>query len=195
MRGRRFSDADLAYICANFTTLETLCAGRAETPREVRALIAERQLPGPSYVLEDGTGMFPPDYFRLLDEAGEVARLREHFGERHRAARARHAPADELEDDWNAYLDGIYGVCLVDVTPEAMVRKTALVSSLCELLMLPRPGSAGWRRELRDNADELDALERDFAPDFDRGPEQERPPTRDLVVLAARERFPEVFDE
>src|SRR5438093_6956706 len=149
MSGRRFSDADLAYIHREYRTLEDLCAGRSESPAEVSALIDERKLPGPSYVLDDGTPMFPPDYFRLLDEAGGVARLREHFAERHRAAGARHAPADELEDDWNAYLDGTYGICLSEVTPEGMVRKTAIVSSLCELLMLPRPGNAGWRRDLR----------------------------------------------
>ena len=104
MRPRQFD------LRREYRTLEDLCAGRSESPAEVSALIDERKLPGPSYVLDDGTPMFPPDYFRLLDEAGGVARLREHFAERHRAAGARHAPADELEDDWNAYLDGTYGI-------------------------------------------------------------------------------------
>jgi Family of unknown function (DUF6058) len=79
------------------------------------------------------------------------------------------------------------------VTPEAIVRKTALVASLCELLMLPRPRNADWRRALREQVDELDALEREFSPDHDRSDEHERPPTRDLLIGAARERYPDVF--
>jgi hypothetical protein len=39
----------------------------------------------------------------------------------------------------------------------------------------------------------LDELERDFAPDYDRR-RFDRPPTRDLLVAAPRERFPEVFE-
>ena len=74
------------------------------------------------------------------------------------------------------------------------MRKNALVASLSELLMLPRPGSADWRKALREQVEELDALERDFAPDWDRGEEQERPPTRDLLIAAARERYPELFE-
>src|SRR5439155_25657236 len=81
----RFSDADLAYIRANYLTLDDLCAGRAEPPDQVRDLIEQRLLPRPSYVLDDGTGMFPADYFRLADEAGAES-LRAHFAARHRAA-------------------------------------------------------------------------------------------------------------
>ena len=153
-----------------------------------------RRLPRPSYVLDDGTEMFPTDYFRLVDEARGVDALPGHFAARHDAAtRARWNVADELERDWQAYLDGTYGMCLREVTPEAIVRKTALVSSLCELLMLPRPRNPEWRRALRDQVDELDRLEREFAPDYDRGGEHDRPPTRDLLIDAARGRYPDVF--
>jgi hypothetical protein len=190
------SSADLAYLTANYVTLEELCAERAETPEEVAALIESRRLPQPSYVLEDGTGMFPVDYFRLVDEAGGIEALEGHFAARHRAATfARAAAARELERDWQWYLDGIWGICLRDVTPEEIVRKNALVSSLSELLMLPRPGSAEWRESLRTQVDELDTIEREFAPDWDRGPAQERPPTRDLLIGAARRRYPELFAE
>jgi hypothetical protein len=65
-----FTDADLAYIRANYLTLDQLCTERVETPSEVRRRIDEGLLPRPSYVLDNGTEMFPSDYFRLADEAG-----------------------------------------------------------------------------------------------------------------------------
>jgi hypothetical protein len=189
-----FTPADLAYIRANYLTLDELCKDRPDSPDAVEALIAARRLPRPSYVLDDGTGMFPPDYFRLVDKAGGVEALHAHFATRHReATRAQGAAADELERDWDAYLDGIYGICLRELTPESIVRKTALVSSLSELLTLPRPRNAEWRQELRRQVDELDGLEREFAPDYDRSDEHDRPPTRDLLIRAARERYPDVF--
>ena len=188
--------ADRTYIAANYVTLEELCAARTETPAEIAALIEERRLPRPSYVLEDGTGMFPADYFRLVDDAGGIEALEGHFAGRHRQATlARAAAAQELERDWEMYLDGTWGICLNDVTPETIVRKNTLVASLSELLMLPRPDSEDWRVSLREQVDELDGLERDFAPDWDRGEAQERPPTRDLLLTEARERYPELFAE
>jgi Family of unknown function (DUF6058) len=186
--------ADVAYLTANYVTLEELCAERQETSDEINALIAERRLPQPSYLLEDGTGMFPADYFRLVDEAGGIEALEAHFATRHReATSARDAAAKELERDWQMYLDGTWGICLHDVTPETIVRKNTLVWSLSELLMCPRPGSADWRQSVREHVDELDALEREFAPDWDRGEAQERPPTRDLLIAGARGRYPELF--
>jgi hypothetical protein len=194
MRQAKFTEADLDYLSANYLTLEALCADRSESAAEVEALIDHGRLPRPSYVLEDGTGMFPPDYFRLVDEAGGVDKLNEQFAARHRAASlAHHADPDELRRDWDAYLNGIYGICLREVTPEAIVRKTVLVSSLCELLMLPRPRNPEWQRELREQTEELDALEREFAPDYDRSDDEDRPPTRDLLINTARERYPDVF--
>jgi hypothetical protein len=190
----RFSEADDVYIRANYMTLNELCSGRAETPEQVEALIEQGLLPQPSYVLDGGTAMFPADYFRLVDEAGGARKLREHFAERHRAATAAtRAASDDLGQDWEGYMGGVYGVCLREVTPEAIVRKSVLVSSLCQLLVLARPRSRDWREALRAQVEELDALEREFAPDYDRGAEQERPPTRDLLIKAARERYPEVF--
>ena len=186
------TEADLAYISANYRTLEELCEGRAESPKEVRTLIEQRKLPQPSYVLPDGTGMFPVDYFGLLDDAGGVDNLREHFAERHRAA-SRGQRVEGVEQDWEMYLDGTWGICLWEVAPETIVRKNVLVSSLCELLVLARPGEPDWRRTLREQVDELDELERQFAPDYDRSDAVDRPPTRDLIIAAARQRYPEVF--
>src|SRR5438874_4454234 len=150
------TEADLAYISSNYLTLEQLCDGRAESPHELRSLIAARRLPEPSYVLQDGTGMFPADYFRLVDEAGGIEALEGHFAGRHRQATfARAAAVKERERDWEMYLDGTWGICLNDVTPETIVRKNTLVASLSELLMLPRPDSEDWRLSLREQVDEL----------------------------------------
>ena len=182
------TEADLEYISSNYLTLEQLCDGRAESPHELRSLIAARRLPEPSYVLPDGTGMFPADYFRLVDEAGGVGGLREHFAGRHRAAKGK-----DLDQDWEMYLDGTWGICLRDVTPETIVRKNTLVSSLCELLVLARTREPEWQTALREQVDELDELEREFAPDYDRSDAMDRPPTRDLIIAAARERYPQVF--
>ncbi|TML50828.1 MAG: hypothetical protein E6G21_08865 [Actinobacteria bacterium] len=80
------------------------------------------------------------------------------------------------------------------MTPEAIVRKAGLVSSLCELLVLERPADPEWRERLRTEVDELAELEREFSPDYDRSEERfGRKPTRDLIVAAARERYPDVF--
>jgi hypothetical protein len=81
------------------------------------------------------------------------------------------------------------------VTPETIVRKRVLVSSLCELLVLASPVSRKWRQALQAQVDELDTLEREFAPDYDRGDDQARPPTRDLLIAAARERYLDVFTD
>jgi Family of unknown function (DUF6058) len=184
-----YTDADLAYIEANYSTLEELCADRDESPGEVRQLIEQRRLPRPSYVLDDGTEMYPYDYFRLPDEAGGVDRLRPHFDERLRAA-----GDDDVEEQWEGYLSGIYAVCLRDVTPETIARKTKLVTSLCELLVLAKPRDPEWRDRLRREVDELDDLEREFAPDYDRNEERFGcKPTRDLLIAAPRERYPDVF--
>src|SRR5437660_10901338 len=130
----KLTEADLEYISSNYLTLEQLCKERAESPEELRSLIAERKLPHPSYVLPDGTGMFPADYFRLVDDAGGVDGLHEHFAGRHRSAKG-----NDLDQDWEMYLDGTWGICLRDVAPETIARKNTLVSSLCELLVLSRP--------------------------------------------------------
>ena len=184
------SDADEIYIRENYFTLEELCTGRPETLEAVRKLIRDRLLPARAYVLDDGTEMFPADYFVLVDQAGGHEVLRRHFDSRHR--RAGGDPA-ELEEDWDGYLSGVYSVCLRQVSPETMVRKTQLVASLNQLLDDPRPESSDWRAGLRREVWELDGLEREFSPDFDRGGRFPEPPTRDQLIGAARERFPDVF--
>jgi hypothetical protein len=184
-----YTAADLDYLRVNYLTLEQVCAERPESPETIRALIATGRLPKPSYVLDDGTALFPADYFRFVDEAGGTDALQARFAERLEAA-----GADDLDLHWRSYMDGIYGVCLWNVTPETIARKAKLVSSISELLMLARPAEADWRQRLRDEVEELDALERQFTPDYDRDEARfGRKPTRDLLIDAARERYPDVF--
>ena len=177
--------ADRAYIRANYFTLEELCAGRDESPDEVRELIARGLLPAPSYALE-GLDFFPADYVVLPDQAGGAKRLRTHFAARYRAAGGDEAG---IEEDWRGYIEGIYAVCLEHVLPETIIRKESLVVSLTGLLEQPEPGDASWRARLRREVRELDALEREFAPDYDRSGRFPQPPSRDRLIRAARERY------
>jgi len=183
------SQADIAYVRANFRPLDAVCREHGERLDEVRDLIRARRLPAPSYIFPDGSEMVPADYFALVDEAGGPDRLREDFDRRHRSAGGASA---ELEEDWNGYIDGIYAICLRSVSPETIVRKTELVEAIGALLDHPAPDDAEWRSGLRRQVDELDALERDFSPDYDRH-QFGRPPTRDLLIKASHERYPDVF--
>ena len=176
------TEADVAYVRANYSSLSEACAGRPETPDDVRQLIGENKLPQPSYVLPDGTEMVPADYFALAD-AG-----RDQFDRRFLDAGG--AP-DAVQEEWEGYLSGLYGVCLKEQTPENIVRKDALVRTIEELLEAPRPTDPGWRDELRASVEELDGLERPFAPDFDR--KRLGPSSRDRCITRPRERFPDVF--
>ena len=174
--------ADVAYVEANYVSLDQACAGRTETPEEVRSLAAAGKLPQPSYVLPGGTEMVPADYFAIAD-AGREAFEREFL-----AAGGR---PDEVDAEWDGYLSGAYGVCLREQTAANIVRKEALVKAVSGLLVSPDPGERGWRARLRTAVDELDELERPFAPDYDRA--RWGPSSRDRCITAPRERYPEVF--
>ena len=189
------TDADIAYVWANFVPLERLAGERGESLADVRALVQGEGLPRPSYVLDDGTEMVPSDYFALADEAGGVANLREAFAARYtRAAAAETAPLDTAEDEWRAYLSGEYGVCLRHVTPETIVRKSALMQEIEGLLAEPRPADERWQALLRLAVGELDELERPFAPHYDRA-RFGAPSSRDRLITAVRETYPAVFAE
>ncbi len=176
------TEADVAYVRANYLSLEEACAAREESADDVRRLIAENKLPQPSYVLPDGTEMVPADYFAIAD-AG-----REDFARRFVAAGG---DPGVVEEEWRYWLSGDYGVCLKEQTPENIARKEQLVNQVVALLESPNPGDADWRQQLRTAVDELDGLERPFAPEYDRA--RWGPSSRDRCITGARERFPEVF--
>ena len=182
------TDADVEYIRENFVPLDELCAARGQFADRVRALIAAGSLPAASYVLEDGTEMVPAEYFELIDEAGGEAALRGLFARRYVAAAG---DDDEVGSEWEGYLSGAYGVCLKHVTPENITHKSALVAEIEGLLAAPEPESADWRASLRASVDDLDELERPFAPHYDRA--RWGPSSRDRCITAARELYPEVF--
>jgi len=170
------TEADIRYIHSEFCTLEAVCLEAGREPESVRALMAERWLPAPAYVLPDGTAMVPDDYFDYPD----------------RAAFEREYAGDDLEGDLEGYLDGTYFVCLRRPTPANIIRKTELVDAIRALLAKPRPEDDDWRNELRSSVEELDELERPFSPDHDRVAFG-RPPTRDELIAGPRRRYPELF--
>jgi Family of unknown function (DUF6058) len=182
-----FTDDDLAYVTAEYHTLQQLCTGRAESAEEVRGLIAQGRLPRPTYVLPDGTELFPPDYFMVLDGAGDVDGMRDWFDARHRAASTMLGlPGVDPEEDWRGYLSGEFGVCLREVTPEAMVEKSALIATIDTLTAAPAVDDEGWRAQLREAVDDLDELERPFT-DYDR--QRWGGTSRDSHITAVRARF------
>jgi hypothetical protein len=189
-----YSEADLAYFGENFRTLAQVCAGRAETPDQVRRLISERKLPRPSYVLDDGTELVPPDYFALLDAAGSVEWVRDEYERRYKTAIAANGlefDSELLERRWESYLDGVSGICMRDVTPEAIVRKRVLIDEIESLVAEPEPGDPAWNQRLRDAVDELDLIEKPFAPDYDRN--GRFVPTRDTYIGDIQRRYAQAW--
>jgi hypothetical protein len=176
-----FSADDLRYIEDAYVPRDALCAQRG---------LSAEGLPAPAYVLPDGRGMVPRDYFELLDDAGSPERMRERFETRLRTAAA--AAGLEFDEDWNPesewadYLEGTYAVCLWSVTPEAMVEKERLIREIRALVGAPEPDSGAWRERLTAAVDALDALERPFT-DYDRA----RWPytTRALYITDLRARY------
>ncbi|HZT13463.1 MAG TPA: DUF6058 family natural product biosynthesis protein [Candidatus Baltobacteraceae bacterium] len=164
-----FSDADLDYIRRNFVTGHQPCAGA----------------PGPSYVLEDGTAYYPANYTSLeCDEECFKRRLEA-------ACTAESIPSLDAAQEWESYMQGTYGVCLRDATPENIARKAALIARIDALTAEPREHDADWVQQLRQAVDALDALEMPFSPDYDRV-RFGRPPTRDSHITAVRIRYPQI---
>ena len=182
-----FNDVDLAYLAEGYQTLEHLCAEREQTPDEVLDLITQGRLPRPTYVLDDGTELFPPDYFGLPDAAGGVEGLRAAFEQRHRVATsALGLVGMDPEADWRGYLSGEFGACLHEVTPEVMVEKAALIAQIDTLTAVPAVDDARWRDELREAVDELDEIERPFT-EYDR--QRWGVTSRDTHITAVRAKY------
>lgn len=189
----RYTEADLAYVTTNFVPLDELCAEHGDDLATARQHIEEGRLPRPTYVLPDGREMVPETYFVLADEAGGPEQLRNEFLRRCGLAASAGGVKLDPREEWDAYLSGEYGVCLVEVSPDTIVRKALLMDRIEQLLGAPAESDAAWSSALRDTVDELDALERPFAPHYDRlrfgGPS-----SRDRLITATRVRHPAVFD-
>jgi Family of unknown function (DUF6058) len=184
--------ADVAYVRDNYVSLADLCGKHGISVDEVHARMDAGLLPKPAYVLPDGTEMVAADYFGLADAAGGAHAARAYFEAGFRKAAAAEGlavDAEVVEAEWHDYLTGAYAVCLRDVTPENMARKTALVERISALLDRPEEDDPAWRSRLRDAVDGLDGLERPFSPDRDR----RDPPSRVRLIEEPRRRFPEAF--
>jgi hypothetical protein len=174
----RLAQADDAYIRSGHVPLEEVAGRRLP---DVRAAMAAGRLPRPAYVLDDGTEMVAPDHLAFADEAGADSRAA--FAHRYETA-----GGTDTQDAWEGYLSGAYAICLRAVTPETIARKDRLVDAIEALLADPRPREADWRDALRGAVDDLDALERPFAPlDEHRFG---RRPTRNRLIDDPRERWP-----
>ena len=183
---------DLEYIGANFVALQELCRGRGLDVDAVRARIERRELPRPSYTLPDGTEMVPSDFF-ALDDAAKDETLEALFKRRFASeAREQGLECSEvmLEDEWEGYLSGDYGVCLWSVTPENIVSKGRHMRLIEGLLGDPRPAAREWLDSLSEHVDALDRLERPFAP-FDRV--RWGRVSRDRLITAAHDEYPQAF--
>ncbi|MFZ4144650.1 DUF6058 family natural product biosynthesis protein [Streptomyces griseoincarnatus] len=170
------TDADDAYVTAQFVTLEELCAVRGRDADEVRRLMLDGRLPLPGYLRSDGAEMVPADLFALADEAGGVDLLEAWFT-------AHWADPVAGKAEWDAYLSGQY-VCLHSVTPATIRRKDQLTAAIGAAIDDPDAPAA----HLHALVDELDALEPAFTA-YDRlrfgGPT-----SRDTCIDAIRARFP-----
>ncbi|MFH9178381.1 DUF6058 family natural product biosynthesis protein [Streptomyces albogriseolus] len=174
------TDADDAYVSAQFVVLEELCAVQGRDVDEVRRLVLDGRLPLPGYLRSDGAEMVPADLFALADEAGGVDLLEAWF-----TAHWTDPAAGKAE--WDAYLSGQY-VCLHSVTPATIRRKDRLTAAIGAAVDEPDAGSVRWSERLHALVDELDALEPAFTA-YDRlrfgGPT-----SRDTCIDAVRARFP-----
>ncbi|MGY3333943.1 hypothetical protein ACVW0K_000042 [Streptomyces filamentosus] len=174
------TEADDAYVNAQFVVLEELCAAQGRDAGATRRLMLERHLPLPGYLRSDGAEMVPADLFALADRAGGVDLLEAWFT-------AQWADPTAGEAEWNAYLSGQY-VCLHSVTPSTIQRKEQLTAAIGAAVDEPDAGSAERTALLHALVDELDALETAFTS-YDRlrfgGPT-----SRDTCIDDVRARFP-----
>jgi len=182
------ADEDFDYVCAAYFPLEEIARREQVELRHLVHWIEAGQLPRPSYLLPDGTPVFPPDLLALVRSAGGVDALPEHFARRTElAARLLGFGANTREADWEDYLSGEYGICLRQVTPETLVLKEALVERIERALAARRPQDPSWRRALAFEVDGLDALIRPFAR-IDRV-RFGRPTSRERLVELPRRRW------
>ena len=177
--------ADIAYVQTHYVTADQLARGLGE------AAWAGTRLPRATYCLADGSAWYPRDWWRLHDDAGGIAALPALFARRLGAASEALGHPCDLAGEWQAYLAGLYGACLREVTPEAIVQKDRLVARLDRALAAPRPHDRAWLARLRADVDALDGLSRPFAS-CDRV-RFGRPTTRDRLIDGTRARFPHAF--
>jgi hypothetical protein len=171
--------ADIIYVESHFQPMADMA----------KPLVERGLLPQATYLLPDDTPMVPHDHAQLLQDVGGAPEaIAEHFRSRFESAGG---DPRATEEEYTAWLSGEYGACLHSTTPEAIVVKDRLMGAIDALLLGTAPEDPSWRGALRASVDALDALERPFAQ-YDR----ERfggPTSRDRLITATRERYPDVF--
>lgn len=154
---------DIEYVRSTFARLDEVARQHQCTLEDIRRRIEAGELAHPTYALADGTAYVPRSY---LEEACSF----EEFSERVRRAAADRnmlLSSAQVQDEWNAYLSGGYGLCLRVPSPENIVEKTWLMAQIDRLLADARPNDVGWKLALESLVDALDDLEAAFTQ-FDR---------------------------
>jgi hypothetical protein len=178
-------------VRANYWRLEKLCVESGQDPAEVRRLIRATQLPAPSYVLPGGDERVPQDYFYWSTRRAALKACG-------RSSSAVIERRGVRSTSWQRTGRAIWRVSTEFVCgrspPETIVRKSELVTSIESLLAEAKPTDAAWQGRLRQEVQELDGLEREFSPDYDRS-RYGTPPSRDRLIAVAHERYSEIFAE
>ena len=184
---------DETYIRREFFLLEDLCFGRQARPSDYRNQVRSRELPLPAYVI-DSVEYYPPDYFLFPDSVEPGSDINEAFLARYRriAAAYNESPSTNIvNQEYEGYLSGEYGVCLKTVTPETIFLKGFVMARIDELFENPKPVDETWRSKLHGLVNRLDGLERQFAP-CDTGRFGSLPSRVRYIDRASKE-YPEAF--
>ena len=190
-----YSEADRQYIRQNYILLTELADRSGYSGEDIKKEIADGNLPQAPYSI-NGEPWVAADYVTLREEAQEQnVAVQQVFGTRYLRARkawdGKTPDAKEIEDEWQGYLGGDYGICLRKVTPENIVAKGHFIAVIHELIRNPRLNDSVWQEELRQSVAKLDALERPFAVgDYLRF---DALSSRALYIEAPKALFPEVF--
>lgn len=183
----------IQYLNLHFFTTGQLLERCGIDGAQLARLQQQRIMPGPSYRLRLDIGcdsFFGPhteqvavDYYSkgcaawLEQTAGlhDEASVRELFMDRYskrlgELAASGIAPsepsfanAERLGQEWNAFLDGIYGLCTVSGLPEDIAAKEASIAVIRELTEGGEMNASGLAR-LRLAVDMLDSVGAKFAP-------------------------------
>jgi hypothetical protein len=180
------SDEDVAYVRAEYVRLEDLPEAGGLAP------LIGTALPVATYRLADGSQWYTRDWARLYVDAGRRPEaIRGLFERRLRAASEALRFARDPAEEWDAYLAGLYGACLRDVTPENIVAKERLVARVERHLAEPRPDDDAWAAALRVDVEALDGVTRRFAA-CDRVRFGKRT-SRDRLIDDVRAAYPRIF--
>src|SRR5262249_8809872 len=140
--GMRVSSAeDVAYVQRSYLSLDAVAAAESLARAELADLVSAHVVPGPAYLLPSREPMFPRDLCALLGSAGTPADVQGHFRNRFVAVARPYGPLspDRVDEEWESYLSGAYGVCLRQVTPETIFLKEWLASAIEADLRAPDP--------------------------------------------------------